>query len=101
MDALQELPKKIDDTYDDALARIKSQPEEDQGLGIKILMWIITALRPLTLLELQDALAVKPGDDSFNRDGITDEKTLLAVCGGLVTLDGVSQTVRLIRAYAI
>ena len=84
---------EIDETYTEAIERINTQFGEDRELAVKILMWITTAFRPLTLLELQHALAVQPGDTNFDEDGITDEATLLIVCGGLVTLDELSQTV--------
>ena len=90
---LEQLPMEIDETYTEAIERINTQFGEDRELAVKILMWITTAFRPLTLLELQHALAVQPGDTNFDEGGITDEATLLIVCRGLVTLDELSQTV--------
>ena len=73
--ALCQLPTNISETYTEAIDRIKSQCEEDEELAMKTLMWITTALRPLKLLELQHALAVQPGDTSFDINGITDKET--------------------------
>lgn len=64
--ALDVLPAKLDETYDQAMERIKSQDAGDASLAHQVLGWISTTLRPLTIEELQHALAVMPGDQDLD-----------------------------------
>ncbi|KAF2175435.1 hypothetical protein K469DRAFT_647119, partial [Zopfia rhizophila CBS 207.26] len=95
--ALASLPTELNNTYDDAMRRIWSQSEEDVRLAEMVLSWISHALRPLALLEIQHALAVEPGDVSFDDGGIPEEDFLVSVCAGLVTVDQESQIIRLVH----
>src|SRR5205809_4719800 len=58
--ALENLPKELDDTYMEAMQRIESQHEDDVKLAEGVLSWISFTFRPLTIRELQHALAVEP-----------------------------------------
>ena len=60
-------------------------------------MWASYSKRPLSLHELQHALAVKPGMKSFDSDRSPLSKTLVDVCAGLVIVEEESKTVRLIH----
>jgi hypothetical protein len=50
--ALEALPKKLDETYDEAMIRISNQNTDEKELADKVLLWISYALRPLLLTEL-------------------------------------------------
>ena len=97
INALNQLPKELDATYDEAISRINDQSDERKELGLRVLMWVTTTFRPLSIAELQCALAVKLGDTNFDEDGITEVDLLISVCGGLVSVDRHSKEVRLIR----
>lgn len=63
------LPKEVNDIYDETLTRIDGQVESDRMLAQMVFCWIVHAYRPLSLEELQHALAVSsnmtdmdPGD---------------------------------------
>lgn len=56
-------------------------------LARKVLSWVFHAFRPLTMLELQHALAVEVGDAALDEDNIPEEGLLLSVCSGLVTYE--------------
>ncbi len=43
------LPKELDDTYDEAMQRIWSQDGVDAKLAEQVLSWISYAFRPLTI----------------------------------------------------
>ena len=86
----------LDGAYDATLDRIKSQGKGKSALGIAALMWISHSERPMHIGELCDALAVKIGSRDMECDNIPSEKTLLASCLGLVTIDE-SSTVRLVH----
>ena len=95
--SLENLPERLDDTYEEAMKRIYSQSREDWELASEVLAWITFALRPLLMEELQCALAVQPGDSWLDIDALPDEEILLSVCAGLVVLDKERSVARLIR----
>jgi Ankyrin repeats (3 copies)/Ankyrin repeats (many copies) len=95
--ALENLPKELDDTYDEAMQRIWSQDEGDAKLAEQVLSWISYAFRPLTIIELQHALAVEPGSEDIDEDALPDEDILVSVCAGLVTIDQESKIIRLVH----
>ncbi|KAI5782081.1 hypothetical protein DFH27DRAFT_579715 [Peziza echinospora] len=96
-EAMRRLPGGLDATYDNALERISSQGPRRLGLAKTILMWITYAVRPLSMKELQHALAVKEGDGSLDEGAVIWEDELLSICGGLVVIDHEAGTVRLIH----
>lgn len=96
--ALADLPREIDDTYGEALKRIQEQNHDDRELADKVLMWIAFALTPLSILELQHALAVEEGSTQTHLDALPDEEIIISVCAGLVIIDE-SDTVRLVRKH--
>lgn len=95
--ALQDLPKELDDTYDEAMKRIDNQDIEDVELAKQVLSWISYAKRPLTIIELQHALAIVPGARDLDDDAFTDKELLLSVCGGIVTIENESNIIRLVH----
>ena len=86
----------LDGAYDATLDRIKRQSKGKSALGMAALMWISLSERPMHIGELCDALAVEIGSRDMECDNIPSEKTLLASCLGLVTVDE-SSTVRLVH----
>jgi hypothetical protein len=97
--ALENLPKEVDDTYDEAIQRIEGQAQDDRELAKRILAWITFARRPLNMKEFQNAMAVAPGMTSMDDENIIDEDILTSLCAGLVVMDGERTIVRLVRAY--
>jgi hypothetical protein len=95
--ALDSLPDKLDDIYDEAMKRIRSQDENDAHLAERVLYWVSYALKPLTVMEIQHALAVEPGDKYLDEEALTDEILLVSVCAGLVTIDQGSKILRLVH----
>ncbi|KAH0543788.1 hypothetical protein FGG08_001970 [Glutinoglossum americanum] len=95
--ALENLPKELDDTYKEAMQRIESQDEGDVKLAEGVLSWISFALRPLTIRELQHALAVELEDTDIDEEALSDEEILVSVCAGLVTVDQESNIIRLVH----
>ena len=95
--ALLNLPKEVNGTYDEAFTRIERQSEEERDLAKQILTWVTLAVRPLSTIELQHALAVVPGVAEFDTDDIVDVEILLSVCAGLVVLEEKTKLVKLVR----
>lgn len=96
-DALDNLPTEVKATYDITMERIAKQGEEDRQLANRVLSWITHAHRPLSLEELQHALALSPGMSAIDAQAIVPEQILSSVCAGLVTIDKPSNIVRLVR----
>ena len=93
--ALETLPNDLRETYDEAMERIESQGSECKQLAIRILYWIFYALRPLTVQELQHALAVEPETSELDEGDIPDKELLTSLCAGLVVTDRRSNIIRL------
>ena len=59
--ALRSLPKELDETYDQNMQRIRSQPAEHVQVAKRVLAWISNSFRPFLVEELQHALAIQSG----------------------------------------
>ncbi|KAJ7441378.1 ankyrin repeat-containing domain protein, partial [Mycena galericulata] len=95
--ALKELPEELSKTYDNAMQRIEAQNEEERRAAFSTLIWVVNAKRPLTVQELQVALAVEPGTQQLDKDYIMSIDTILSVCAGLVIMDEHRNVVRLVH----
>ena len=86
--------------YDEAFRRIDDQNEDYQDLAIKALRWVAYAYRPLSVGELQEALAIEPDQMDFDLDAIPDITNVLNVCAGLLIVDEEVDLVRLVHYTA-
>lgn len=98
--ALENLPPELDETYNDALARISSQDKEDTKIAHQVLGWVTHATRPLTMKQLQHALSVEPEQTDLDEETLIDEELLISTCLGLVSVDHTSEEVRLVHYTA-
>ena len=101
--ALENLPTGIFATYDQALKRIEAQPPQAHARAKQVLMWISCTMRPMTVNELQHALAIDLDDldtTRLDRDAIPVKSGLTSVCAGLVVIDLQSQVIRLVHETA-
>lgn len=99
MNALRGLPPGYAGVYETTMERIKAYSVNDPRsnathLALATLSWIVLTHRPLNLLELQHALAIKL-DDDFSEDDIYDEEELLKYTAGLITVAADNGPVRL------
>lgn len=98
--ALKVLPrgsKGLDETYDQAMARIQAQQEGDRILAKNILTWVIHAKRALLSEEILEALAVEPGASILDPEMRPELEDLDSLCAGLITVDKDSEVVRLVH----
>ncbi|KAL8921174.1 MAG: hypothetical protein Q9172_004170 [Xanthocarpia lactea] len=97
--ALKSLPTELDNTYDEALQRIRDQKEESASLAEDVLMWVVFAVVPLEIVQLQHAIASMSldGQTDIGDEDLTEPGTLLDVCGGIVVVDKESTIVRLVH----
>ena len=79
------------------MERIRNQDEDDAQLAKRTLSWISYALRPLTVKEIQHAIAVEPGENELDEEALPDEELLISVCAGIVTIDQESNIIRLVH----
>ncbi|KAJ7233750.1 ankyrin repeat-containing domain protein [Mycena rebaudengoi] len=119
-EALKSLSGDLEHTYDEAMARIESQNKDQKDIAWRALMWVVNAKRPLTVFELQEALAIEPdskvvsldtrfrSSNSFlvnskalDADGLFDIKIILSVCVGLVIVDSSSRWSRFSPGFRI
>ena len=85
--ALQSLPIEFNRTYEDALRRINDQNKDDALLAEKVLLWVTYASNPLTLIELQHAIAAMDlaiEETEFDDEDLPDGDILISVCAGYV-----------------
>ena len=97
-EALQELgrgTKGLNLVYEQAMERINSHMNAD--IAKQTLAWIIHAKRPLSTIEIQHALAVRPHCTALDADYLPSVKLLQSVCAGLVTIDEESRIIRLVH----
>ncbi|KAJ7238153.1 hypothetical protein C8J57DRAFT_1566206 [Mycena rebaudengoi] len=96
-EALKNLPKDLEHTYNEAMARIDSQCEDERNIAYLALIWVANAKRPLSTAELQEAIAIELDSKSLDSDGILDIALIVSVCAGLLIIDIATGLVRLIH----
>ena len=101
-EALEKPPQGLNDTYNRTINRIRSQGSESWNLARKVLLWLSNALKPLSLGELQEAVAIETGMTSISERDLDDTESLISACAGLVVLEGEKEAAapRLVRKYA-
>ena len=101
-EALEKLPQGLNDNYARTIDRIKSQGSDCWDLAQKVLLWLSNALKPLSLGELQEAVAVETGMTSIGTRDLDDTESLISACAGLVVLESGKKTSvpRLVRKSA-
>ena len=77
--------------------RIEGQLADQKELAKQVLLWITCAKRPLTTSELRYALAVEAGKPEIDEDNLPDPTDMVSVCAGLVTVDEMSDVIRLVH----
>ncbi|KAH6898864.1 ankyrin repeat-containing domain protein [Thelonectria olida] len=89
--------KGYDHAYNEAMYRINGHVADSRELASQVLSWISCARRHLTTSELQHALAVEMESAGLDEENIPDIEDIVSVCAGLVTVDTLSDTVRLVH----
>jgi hypothetical protein len=91
------MPRKLDAAFKETLDRIERHPKSQAELGIKTLMWISHARRPILAKELCQALAVNLEDTYLDQDEYPLPKHMVNYSLVLVTIDEESSTIRLVH----
>ncbi|KAJ2911930.1 hypothetical protein MD484_g8488, partial [Candolleomyces efflorescens] len=82
---LDTLPTTINDLFRDTMKRIDAQSEQDVLLAKKAILWLVYALGPLSMEQLQHALATNLDLEIFDEDDIVRGEFILDVCCGLIS----------------
>ncbi|KAF7890788.1 uncharacterized protein EAF01_010597 [Botrytis porri] len=83
-EALRKLPPDLPKSYERILDRVNRSSKENQTLVRHTLLWVVYAQRPLMITQLLQALAVRPGDETFERENMTTLDELLNWCSSLI-----------------
>lgn len=94
--ALEDLPEDLTSTFYRILK--KSRPKSQNSYQRAILGFLLASIRPMTLQELREALAVVPADPTWEpRRQVNDIHHALSSCGSLVTVAEEEHTVHLVH----
>ena len=94
---VDDAPAGLEHLYDRNWARLSNLPDYDRARAFSILRWAAFALRPLTILELTEALLVVDDDSCDDLlvdqlpDDIDDEYVngeIMGLCGSLIEIRG-------------
>lgn len=86
--------------YDEAMERIRQQPKPMETLALRVLSWIVYAVRPLQLEELQHAIAaaeLEPDDRYISEENLTPQSILVNACAGMIKIDEASNVIGLVH----
>ncbi|KAJ5988304.1 hypothetical protein N7481_003514 [Penicillium waksmanii] len=87
----------LSNAYDQVMERIHQQRPGLKQLAVKVLFWLTCAKRPLSIAELQFALAIKEGKLHLDEGDLPHIDDIVSVCLGLVTIDDQSSIIRLVH----
>ncbi|KAF5576127.1 purine uridine phosphorylase [Fusarium pseudocircinatum] len=90
-------PGAYNDAYDKTMVQIRNQSPEQRELARRALIWMAFAKRPLTLLELQYALSVRPGIDALGERDLQNINQIDHVTMGLIRTERPSNSVTLLH----
>jgi hypothetical protein len=90
----------LDRAYQNTLKRIDSRSAGSRKFAMRILSWITYAVRPLSMIELQHALATEINESELDEDNIPDVEYIISICAGLLNVDKESNLIRLIHHTA-
>ena len=97
LEMLEYPPEGYFQLYEQHMKRIQAAGVGDEfghssSLGTRVLSWVACTKRPLSLSELQDALAIDLKKPEFDPAARYDKATIVAVTAGLITIDNDGKT---------
>ncbi|KAH6909400.1 ankyrin repeat-containing domain protein [Coprinopsis sp. MPI-PUGE-AT-0042] len=93
-------PSQVEDAYIQTWNRILNQHPQHVSLAKAILLWVLNSQRPMTIEELQCAVAMSSDTFTFDSSRVVPDAMLLSTCSGLVTFEEESRLVRLVHYTA-
>ncbi|KAK2812205.1 hypothetical protein FQN50_001563 [Emmonsiellopsis sp. PD_5] len=83
-----------DQVCEESMAKIKDQKAGFPHIAERVMSWIVCARRPITTLELREALAVEVGDRALDDDNFEDIGEAISACAGLVMVEQKTNLIR-------
>ncbi|KAI7975642.1 hypothetical protein EIK77_003997 [Talaromyces pinophilus] len=99
--ALESPPVDYKEAYGRTMERIAKQNAGRKTLAVKVMVWICYTKRPLTLEELQQALATEDGEEEIDPENVESARSLLSCCLGLVVLSKADLTLGMVHETAM
>ncbi|GAM40121.1 hypothetical protein TCE0_034r12223 [Talaromyces pinophilus] len=99
--ALESPPVDYKEVYGRTMERIAKQNAGRKTLAVKVMVWICYTKRPLTLEELQQALATEDGEEEIDPENVESARSLLSCCLGLVVLSKADRTLGMVHETAM
>ena len=99
-DAIENKPLDLHQAFYQTLARIQRQPEGRKRLGMNVLLWLSHSHGSLTVAELSEAMAIRPGDTSLNPRRRPSQNMMIECCMGLATIDLENSSIHVVH-YAL
>lgn len=85
---LNSLLRSLNETYETILSRIHKEGNENSERAHLLLQWLVVSVRPMTLKELVEVLALRRGQTTIsNYDRLLDARDILDICPGLLNLE--------------
>ncbi|KAH0551473.1 hypothetical protein GP486_007313, partial [Trichoglossum hirsutum] len=95
-DLFETLPQKVTDLYSLALTKLASEDHDLAEMAKKAFQWVVYSQRPLTIGELEEAISIITGQNTWRcPDFKLDISSLCRLCGNLVKYDEADKTVSL------
>src|SRR5271154_6457625 len=97
--ALDKLPEKLPDAYEEVMGRIDRQDEDQRTMAVTALTWIAHAKERLKVDVLLHVIAVclEPKRTDVNESDLVDVELLLSSCAGLVIVNKEDRVIRLVH----
>jgi len=97
--ALANVPRTLAETYQGILSRI---PSEDAETARQMLFWVSSAMMPMTLRELCEAMIIDEGKMAINEDvRLLNPRGTLELCSSLISYDHRTTTVTLAHSSVL
>ncbi|KAJ8060338.1 hypothetical protein OCU04_010671 [Sclerotinia nivalis] len=84
---LENLPETVDESYANAIDRVKTKDKERRDLARATLAWMSYALQPLKFQELTHAIATQMNKEVIKNENPFSKERITSVCCGLVEID--------------
>jgi hypothetical protein len=95
--ALHSYLAHLDQAFESSLKRIDAQLKSHSSLAYRVIGWITSAERRLSMSELIHGLAIEEGVSVIDDENLLAPKTVLKVCGGLVVANPRDSTVEMVH----
>jgi hypothetical protein len=96
---IEAFPSSIEAVYLHTWHRIVDRNPSRVSLAKSVLLWVLYASRPITIEELERAVATSSKTYKFQPDEVVPGMHLVALCRGLLTFEEESSIVRLVRKF--